>query len=61
MSESDLTFTGERLHAEDALFGIDLLRHRAAYQEAIRRVQACGARWILELGSGTGYGMAEMA
>ena len=61
MSESDLTFTGERLHAEDALFGIDLLRHRAAYQEAIRRVHAYGARWILELGSGTGYGMAEMA
>ena len=61
MSESDLTFTGERLHAEDALFGIDLLRHRAAYQEAIRRAKARGAQRILELGSGTGYGTAEMA
>ena len=59
--DSTLTFTGERLHADDALFGIDLLRHRAAYREAIRRARAIGARRILELGSGTGYGTRELA
>lgn len=54
-------FTGERLHANDALFGIDLLRHRAAYREATRRALELDARRILELGSGTGYGLAEVA
>jgi SAM-dependent methyltransferase len=61
MSESKLTFTGERLHADNALFGVDLLRHRAAYQEAIRIARSCGARDILEMGSGTGYGTQELA
>ena len=61
MNPEGLTFTGERLHAEDALFGVDLARHRAAYHEAIRRALATGAVRILELGSGTGYGTAELA
>ena len=31
-SESvEVAFTGERLHAGSALFGVDLARHRAAY------------------------------
>jgi SAM-dependent methyltransferase len=61
MSDTDLAFTGERLHADDNLFGVDLLRHRAAYQEAIRFALASHARNILELGSGTGYGTQELA
>jgi SAM-dependent methyltransferase len=61
MSHTDLTFTGERLHEDDRLFGVDLVRHRAAYQEAIRRARASNARWILEMGSGTGYGTEELA
>ncbi len=60
-SEDALTFTGERLHADDARFGIDLLRHHAAYREAIRRARTTGATRVLELGSGTGYGTAEVA
>jgi len=59
--EDSLPFTGERLHADDALFGIDLLRHRAAYHEAIRRARMTDASRVLELGSGTGYGTAEVA
>jgi SAM-dependent methyltransferase len=61
MRGGDVTFTGERLHEDDALFGIDLARHRAAYQEAIRRGLAEQAASILEMGSGTGYGSAELA
>ncbi len=61
MSDAELTFTGERLHPGDALFGVDLLRHRAAYQEAIRIALASGAHDILEMGSGTGYGSRELA
>lgn len=55
---SDVTFTGERLHADDALFGVDLAQHRAAYLFAIERA---GQGRVLELGSGTGYGSAEIA
>ena len=55
---SDLTFTGERLHAGNPLFGVDLARHRAAYRFA--REQAQGNR-VLDLGSGSGYGTAELA
>ncbi len=51
-------FTGERLREGDALFGVDLARHRAAYQLA--RERAAG-RWVLDLGCGTGYGTAELA
>lgn len=61
MTGSDLTFTGERLHDGDALFRVDLARHRAAYHEAIRRGLEEKAHWILEMGSGTGYGTAELA
>ena len=58
MSEGDLTFTGERLHAGNPLFGVDLARHRAAYAYAIAK--APGGR-VLDLGCGSGYGAAELA
>ena len=62
MTRTDaLTFTGERLHDDDPLFGVDLLRHRAAYREAIRRAGAIDSARVLELGSGAGYGAAELA
>ena len=51
-------FTGERLHADDDLFGVDLARHRAAYAFAAERT--LGGRW-LDLGSGSGYGTASLA
>jgi SAM-dependent methyltransferase len=53
--------TGERLHAGSQLFGVDLARHRAAYACAIARAHelAPGSR-ILDLGSGSGYGTAEL-
>lgn len=60
MSET-LSFTGERLHGENVLFGVDLVRHRAAYAYAIARARARGARRVMEIGSGTGYGTAELA
>ena len=56
-----LSFTGERLHSENVLFGVDLVRHRAAYAYAIDRARALGARRVMEIGSGTGYGTAELA
>jgi SAM-dependent methyltransferase len=55
---SELTFTGERLHDQQELFGVDLARHRAAYQFAIGRA---GSGSVLDLGCGTGYGTAEIA
>jgi len=58
---SRLLFTGERLHGESALFGVDLLRHRAAYAFAIERAREVGAERVLDLGCGTGYGTAELA
>ena len=57
MSE-DVSFTGERLHADDALFGVDLARHDAAYRLAAERLSEGP---VLELGSGTGYGAAFLA
>ncbi|MFQ5515250.1 MAG: class I SAM-dependent methyltransferase [Myxococcota bacterium] len=51
-------FTGERLHADNALFGVDLARHRAAYRFAADRVRG---RRVLDLGCGTGYGAAELS
>jgi len=55
-------FTGERLRDGDALFGVDLQRHRVAYRFA-SQLAARDPRpsRILELGSGTGYGTAELA
>ena len=55
---SDLTFTGERLHEGNPLFGVDLARHRAAYVYAIER--APEGR-VLDLGCGSGYGTAELS
>lgn len=58
---SRLLFTGERLHEGSALFGVDLVRHRAAYAHAIELAREIGAERILDLGCGTGYGTAELA
>ena len=51
-------FTGERLHEGDALFGVDLARHHAAYEYA--RPRLAGLR-VVELGCGSGYGTASLA
>ena len=58
---SRLLFTGERLHEGSALFGVDLMRHRAAYAFAIETARREGSRAVLDLGCGTGYGTAELA
>ena len=55
---SDVTFTGERLHAGDQLFAVDLARHQAAYEIARERI---GGGWVLDLGCGSGYGSASLA
>jgi SAM-dependent methyltransferase len=54
---SELLFTGERLHAGDPLFSVDLARHHAAY--AFARDRIAGGR-VLDLGCGTGYGTATL-
>jgi SAM-dependent methyltransferase len=61
MPEPQHGFTGERLHDDEPLFGVDLLRHRAAYREAGRIARQASARRLLELGSGDGYGAAELS
>ena len=58
---SRLLFTGERLHADDPLFAIDLVRHRAAYAFALSMAKAEEHASILDLGCGTGYGAQELA
>jgi SAM-dependent methyltransferase len=58
---SGILFTGERLHEGDALFGVDLARHRAAYEYARSRIGAGGAGRVLDLGCGSGYGTASLA
>ena len=58
---SQLLFTGERLHADDELFAIDVVRHRAAYAYAIDLAKRNAVGTILEVGSGTGYGTQELA
>jgi len=58
---SRLLFTGERLHEGSELFGVDLVRHRAAYAHAIERARREGRRRVLDLGCGTGYGAALLA
>lgn len=55
---SQLTFTGERLHAGSPLFGVDLARHRAPYLYAL---DYAGPGRVLDLGCGSGYGTAELA
>jgi len=67
---SQVTFTGERLHAGSSLFGVDLARHRAPYvyalEHALEHAQGYaqehgeGCR-VLDLGCGSGYGTAELA
>lgn len=54
----DVGFTGERLHAGDALFAVDLARHEAAYR--IAAAQLPEGR-VLDLGCGSGYGVAGLA
>ena len=51
-------FTGERLHAGDPLFALDLARHEAAYE--IAKVLLPSGR-VLDLGCGSGYGAAALA
>jgi 2-polyprenyl-3-methyl-5-hydroxy-6-metoxy-1,4-benzoquinol methylase len=51
-------FTGERLHAGDPLFALDLARHEVAYQ--IAGAALAGGR-VLDLGCGSGYGAAGLA
>ncbi len=58
MSPGATRFTGERLHEGEALFELDLARHRAAYEFA--RGRARGAR-VLDLGCGGGAGAAALA
>jgi SAM-dependent methyltransferase len=50
--------TGERLDDASALYGADLVRHRAAYHFAAPYL---GRGLALDLGCGTGYGTAELA
>jgi 2-polyprenyl-3-methyl-5-hydroxy-6-metoxy-1,4-benzoquinol methylase len=52
-----ITFTGERLHAGEELFAVDLARHQAAYELA-REWLGRGA--VLDLGCGSGYGTASL-
>jgi 2-polyprenyl-3-methyl-5-hydroxy-6-metoxy-1,4-benzoquinol methylase len=54
----DVTFTGERLHAGNRLFSVDLARHEAAYELA--KAQLPRGR-VLDLGCGSGYGSASLA
>ena len=54
----DVTFTGERLHAGNRLFAVDLARHEAAYELARARLPRGR---VLDLGCGSGYGSASLA
>ena len=56
--EIEVAFTGERLHAGSALFGVDLARHRAAYGYA---ATLASERRVLDLGCGSGYGADELS
>ncbi|MDJ0850585.1 MAG: class I SAM-dependent methyltransferase [Myxococcota bacterium] len=51
------SFTGERLHADDALFAVDLARHQAAYELARHHLPEGR---VLDLGCGSGYGAASL-
>jgi SAM-dependent methyltransferase len=54
----DAAFTGERLHANDPLFALDIARHQAAYEVA--RAQLGPGR-VLDFGCGSGYGARSLA
>jgi SAM-dependent methyltransferase len=58
VSGASAAFTGERLHAGDPLFAVDLARHQAAYELARARLPAGR---VLDLGCGSGYGAASLA
>lgn len=63
---SQVTFTGERLHAGSSLFGVDLARHRAPYVYALGFAgtgdhPGVETRRVLDLGCGSGYGTAELS
>ncbi|MCH2173652.1 class I SAM-dependent methyltransferase [Myxococcota bacterium] len=51
-------FSGERLQTGDPLFAVDLARHQAAYEFARSRENH---GWLLDLGSGSGYGAEILA
>ena len=59
---SQVSFTGERLHAGSSLFGVDLARHRAPYRYALSFVGSTGSGIAGSRGSidsasgGTGLG-----
>ena len=55
---SDVAFTGERLHEGNRLFGVDLVRHRAAYRVA---AELCEGARVLDLGCGSGHGIVDLA
>jgi len=54
----DVSFTGERLHAGDERFVLDIARHRAAYEIARDRA---GNGNTIDVGCGSGYGTAMLA
>jgi len=54
----EVTFTGERLHASDDRFALDIARHRAAYEAARSRI---GGGRVVDVGCGAGYGTAMLA
>ena len=54
----DVTFTGERLHAGDERFSLDIARHSAAYE--IARSRAGDGR-VIDVGCGSGYGTTMLA
>lgn len=54
----DVTFTGERLHAGDERFSLDIARHRAAYEIAQSHA---GEGNVIDVGCGTGYGTSMLA
>jgi len=55
---NDVSFTGERLHAGDERFALDIARHQAAYEVARRHL---GDGRSVDVGCGSGYGVAMLA